>query len=300
MDKKNKSKIIFVNSFKGGSGKSTIALSLCVSAALDNPNLSDLQKYANIYYFDIDLLGSGTYYLLYGEDKDDVIKFLNNSDLMSKNSAAEISKIIKDIDFEFESNNYKFKASTIDPSVRGKNHYTNGLLNTRRNAEILDEVFNDTLFRMIKEITEEQQCLLIFDCSPGFNNFTSILYKKLYSIYNIELLFITTFDSSHVNKTLESARNCLKLGIIPNKYGIVLNDVHNVVNTMGGNYKDDIMKKIKDELGQDNESVKVYYNKYIERINSNNAYPTRATLKSNADPYIIVDSDFKEVIKSNG
>ena len=50
MDGKKQNEIIIVNSFKGGAGKTTLALTHCIN------DLFHEQKYENVIYIDLDIL----------------------------------------------------------------------------------------------------------------------------------------------------------------------------------------------------------------------------------------------------
>ena len=50
-------RIVMINSFKGGAGKTTAALCRCVSEYYESTN-------HNIYYVDMDILGTGVDYVL--------------------------------------------------------------------------------------------------------------------------------------------------------------------------------------------------------------------------------------------
>lgn len=52
-----RNKILFVNSFKGGAGKTTLSLMHCIS------NLFDGNDFDNVIYMDLDRLGTATSYL---------------------------------------------------------------------------------------------------------------------------------------------------------------------------------------------------------------------------------------------
>ena len=72
MSDKKKNKIIMVNSFKGGTGKTSVALAQCVH------NWRTKNTYDNIYFLDIDRLGTSLAYILLPESEKANIHYLMN------------------------------------------------------------------------------------------------------------------------------------------------------------------------------------------------------------------------------
>jgi cellulose biosynthesis protein BcsQ len=190
---------VFINSFKGGTGKTSISLSLCVSAALSNKNR---KQYNNIFYFDIDLLGTGSCYKLFPEGTEGI----NFFDEYSKKIWYKFSK---KINLGTDGEEGMFYALCINPKLRIKKaNYENTVIKVNTAKE---QLFISSVIDFIEESSKEKldnPNLYIFDCSPGFNNIERLLISQIdkKTDFDVKEVFVTSYDSSHVEKTVE----CLK------------------------------------------------------------------------------------------
>lgn len=322
---------VFINSFKGGTGKTSISLSLCVSAAFNNKNQ---KQYNNIFYFDIDILGTGSCYKLFPEGTEDI----NFFDDYSKKVWYKFSK---EINLGIDGEKGTFYALCINPKLRIKKaNYENTVIKVNTAKE---QLFISSVIDFIEESSKEKldnPNLYIFDCSPGFNKIEreliSLIDKK--SDFDVKEIFVTSYDSSHVEKTVEClkgyfsrkenleipketlkvSQKALKLPIKAlrppikkmkivfndkaNKY-IALNDIHDLehIETEDGvkinlNF-DSAIKKIQQlfNTGEKNLDYNNLYNifdiKYNKSLCTSNLLTLKVGLKRSCDDYNISNSE---------
>lgn len=103
-----KNKIVMFNSFKGGAGKTTTALCRCISEYKE-------KVYQNVYYVDLDILGTGVEYVLslrkqdvYYNDLDDV----------------KMGKLHEKVQKIMENGQSCFYAAVLNPVSRMKEAYS--------------------------------------------------------------------------------------------------------------------------------------------------------------------------------
>lgn len=325
-----KNNIVFINSFKGGTGKTSISLSLCVSAALNNKNR---KQYSKIFYFDIDILGTGSSYKLFPEGIEDICFF----DDYSKKIWHKFSK---EISLGTDGEKGVFYALCINPNLRIKKiNYENTAIKVNTSKE---QLFISSVIDFIEESSKEKvgdPNLYILDCSPGFNKIERQLISKLGGKpgFDVKEVFVTSYDSSHVEKTVEclkeyfSMKQNLKIPKktmrIPiknlkapvkkvvqvfnektNQY-IVLNDIHDLKNmkTEAGvkvnlNFYS-AQKEIQGlfKVGEKNLDYNNLYNlfemKYNRNMCSSNLLTLKEGLKRSCDDYNISNSElYKKVV----
>lgn len=249
MKKSNrKHNAVMVNSLKGGCGKTTIALSICVSAAME-----DGEKYNNIYYFDIDVAGTGSFYKLFGNG--------SNNKLLDYYGTKKCIECVNLIELKDPNNNdlsYYFNAISIDPKTRiDKKSYKNGTI--RFEPVIEEDNFIGNIIDFIKLLNEnedgdEKKNLYVFDCSPGLNRLQCELVCKLKKIKSTKVneMFVTSYDNSHINKTVECLAEYYISEGKTEKMNILINDIHNIKdieNSKGYNF-DDIIENVRKKNGK--------------------------------------------------
>jgi cellulose biosynthesis protein BcsQ len=293
---REKSKVVLINSFKGGAGKTSISLASCVTAALENQNNNDYNK---IFYFDIDFLGTGSYYKLFPNGvenrnffnnyyKDDWNKF--PMELFLKKNGIMLGS---------------FYALYIDPKLRIKKKYENTIIRMNDKEE---QILTGNIVDFIeKEIEYDKSSLFILDCSPGFNklerNLIIELNKNLF--LDVREVFVTSYDSSHVEKTVECLKEYCNTNTKRKKIHIILNDIHNIsqkkeyINLSFNLAKNEINRlfQMSDENNSYKEIYCLYENFYSESLCASNLLLNKVGIENSFDDYNIIGSFYKEVIK---
>lgn len=258
MNRGTKNKIIMVNSFKGGTGKTSVALANCVHNCIQN------DCYNNIFFIDIDRLGTSMSYALFA---DGVIPTY-----FDEYKECYYEKVCNKI-LENESKSTDLYAVLLNPVANRRQDYDiHGRL--WQHSDISASIFlQDLLSFMRRCMSCEVSNLFVIDCSPGLTDMEKGLLKEFYSmrqdgkISEIEELYVTTFDASQIRKTVECLNDAEDFLKKENRnVNIVLNDLHNW-ETVSKDYNDHkfnwkkVAKNILDELN-DQESVKIRYKKF--------------------------------------
>ena len=194
-DKKNR--IVMINSFKGGAGKTTVSLCRCVYEYRE-------KHYHNIYYVDLDILGTGVNYVLslkkqrgYYNDADGV----NN-----QNFSQKVQKVLRD---DYAS----FYAAPLNPISRIKQSY-GGQDRLRSHPDVEKGIFGQNVKQLIDLIlkgSRKWNNLIVLDCAPGISYVEESILDNLYDLEDndrkdvcVEEIYVTTPDSSHIQKTVDS------------------------------------------------------------------------------------------------
>lgn len=258
MGKSTKNKIIMVNSFKGGTGKTSVALANCVHNCTQN----DLYK--NIFFIDIDRYGTSMSYALFPDETNP--KYFDEYE--ERYYEKVCNKILEDKD-----KGTVLYAVLLNPVANRRQDYdTHGCF--CQHADISGSIFlQDLLSFLNKCISHEINNLFVIDCSPGLTDMERSLLNEFYGmrqdgqISEIEELYVTTFDASQIRKTVEclnDARDILKRG--DRNVSIVLNDLHNweMISLDYDDHKfnwkkdaENILKALKDK-----EFVKIRYKEF--------------------------------------
>ena len=194
-ENKKDNKIVMINSFKGGAGKTTAALCRCMSEYKGD-------TYQNIYYVDLDILGTGVEYVLslekqkvYYNDLDD----RKNSTLQEK-----VQKI------NLEGKNHFF-AAILNPVSRRKESYS-GQDRLRSCPDVERGIFQSKVKKLLNQILNGKgKNLIVLDCAPGISYTEECILADIYAMRNndkksveVEEIYVTTPDASHIRKTAES------------------------------------------------------------------------------------------------
>lgn len=258
MSKHTKNKIIIVNSFKGGTGKTSVALSNCVHNCKQN------DCYQNIFFIDIDRLGTSMSYALFADQQTPVYF----DDYKERYFERVCNKILED-----KTRNTVLYAVLLNPVANRRQDFD---LHGRlwQHSDISGALFFDDLESFLKKcMSNECSNLFVIDCSPGLTDLERHLLELFYNmrqsgtVSEIEELYVTTFDASQIRKTIEclnDAKDFLKKG--ERDASIVLNDIHNW-ESISKDYKErsfdwkkhaaDIYHKLNDKSG-----VKIRYKKF--------------------------------------
>lgn len=212
------SQIIMVNSFKGGCGKTSISLSLCVTESIEyyieNAKLpKEKKRNRKILYLDIDILGTAVEYSIYENGKKKSGKYPTYMDVKYG-----IEKGANDVKFaatSFESAKKircTFSAMLLNPVARQTTSYASNIT-ARKNSNSLDKVFLDKLVTFLTDyVKKTKDFFIVLDCSPGFNDFEKTLIEEIHKIKKVENAntfefiecFVTTLDEPHIEKTISS------------------------------------------------------------------------------------------------
>ncbi|MCI9199894.1 MAG: hypothetical protein HFI03_05585 [Lachnospiraceae bacterium] len=194
-ENKKDNKIVMINSFKGGAGKTTAALCRCMSEYKGD-------TYQNIYYVDLDILGTGVEYVLslekqkvYYNDLDD----RKNSTLQEK-----VQKI------NLEGKNHFF-AAILNPVSRRKESYS-GQDRLRSCPDVERGIFQSKVKKLLNQILNRKgKNLIVLDCAPGISYTEECILADIYAMRDndkksveVEEIYVTTPDASHIRKTAES------------------------------------------------------------------------------------------------
>lgn len=284
-DKKN-NKIIMVNSFKGGTGKTSVALAQCVH------NWKTKETYDNIYFLDIDRLGTSLAYALFPENKKDSIHYFDEYPEKS------YDKVCNEVELDEVSDSNLF-AVLLNPVARRRQDYD--IHGRMQQHEIVgNSIFMENLLSFIdKCVGQKGKNLFVLDCSPGLSDIERQLLSEFYARkkgwdVSIEEIYVTTFDSSQISKTIECLndyRNILHRDD-GREVSIVLNDVHNcrrlAVDSEGTFIFDwaDTARHILHNL-MDNKCVRVRFRKFEEDQLTASIIKNERHLANNKDAYIL-------------
>ena len=201
-------KIIIVNSFKGGCGKTSIALSLCATESkLQFREIYIGKKETRqILYIDVDILGTASEYSIYAEAGSH--EYMNSeSDIKTKTNFVKFKPAT---DFKGDER-CRFTAMLLNPVARETTSYT-ASGTTHRNSHTLDRVFLGKLIKFLEDFVENNDdFFIVLDCSPGFGDFEKALLEKIHTIkanakhpFDFIECFVTTLDKSHIEKAIAS------------------------------------------------------------------------------------------------
>lgn len=288
--------ITIVNSYKGGTGKTSLSLSYCIREEVQ-------KKSKNVVFMDLDFLGTGSEILLYGEKKFDG-KYLNQY----KGKQSKITDYIKPYLFKYQENEYNIFISLSDPVGDYKATYMG--TNYLRNA---DRISKDRMIEHFLEIIQQimnqnVDTHLILDCSPGVSAFENELIQRLYDAeynYKVNEVYVVSFDEAHIRKTikcLEQSLTEMKRKATERNILIVINDIHNLDTfrnfasdrTGEGSFnfflsEKEVADTIKRELDTDGKlNLKVFYHKYDIKLSAGNLIGNGIIVENNVDAYNMI------------
>lgn len=286
MSDKKKNKIIMVNSFKGGTGKTSVALAQCVH------NWRTKNTYDNIYFLDIDRLGTSLAYTLLPEGEKVSIHYFDEYPEKS------YDKVCNEVRLDEDSDSNLF-AVLLNPVARRRQDYD--IHGRMQQHEIVgNSIFMENLLSfMDKCVGQKGKNLFVLDCSPGLSDMEKNLLSEFYMRKkdwdtSIEEIYVTTFDSSQIKKTIE----CLNdyRDILHRDDGrevsIVLNDVHNcrrlAADSEGAfifDWKDTAQYILRNLT--DNKCVRIRFRKFEEDQLRASIIKNERYLANNTDAYVL-------------
>lgn len=286
MSDETNNKIIMVNSFKGGTGKTSVALAQCVH------NWKTKGTYDNIYFLDIDRLGTSLAYALFPESKKESIHYFDEY------PEKPYDTVCNEVELDEVSDSNLF-AVLLNPVARRRQDYD--IHGRMQQHEIVgSSIFIENFISFIdKCIGQKGKNLFVLDCSPGLSDMERKLLSDLYARKkdwdaSIEEIYVTTFDSSQISKTIE----CLNdYGDVLHrnagrKVSIVLNDVNNcqrLKKDLGGTFIFDWKDTARYILHKltDNECVRIRFRKFEEGQLTASIIKNERHLANNKDAYVL-------------
>lgn len=290
MGKNTDNKIIMVNSFKGGTGKTSVALANCVHNCTQN------KSYKNIFFIDIDRLGTSMSYALFPDE----IKPKYFDEYDERYYERVCNKILEDKD-----KGTVLYAVLLNPVANRRQDYdVRGCF--WQHSDISGSIFLQDLLSFLRRcISREINNLFVIDCSPGLTDMERFLLNEFYNmrqngeISEIEELYVTTFDASQIRKTVEclnDAKDFLKRG--DRNVSIVLNDLHNWefiskdYDDHKFNWKKDAENILKDL--KDKKFMKIRYKEFVpDQVNAS-MIGYQKKLIDNSDAFILPQEYRKE------
>lgn len=319
MSKKANFKIIMVNSFKGGTGKSSLALAHCLYEWKRNEEREDTEDteediyYSRIFYVDIDRLGTSMSYYLFPDEKKKPCYFdkyskegidavCNEVALLpyKKGGSDNDTSAYEDAEAERKSKSILYAVLLNPAANRRQNYQVQGRM--MQHEKIANIMFADELVRFFKECMEtKENRLFVIDCSPGLSELECRLLDKFYELQGdyalcVEEIYVTTFESGQIRKTIECLNACTK-GIKRGNcdLSIVLNDIQNCIgatqvaqkngedfNVRWENVAGDILDKLSEK-----KNVKIRYKRYNEEQMKAGIVDNVTNLDNNIDAFML-------------
>lgn len=283
MGKRAKNKIIMVNSFKGGTGKTSVALANCVHNCTQN------DFYENIYYIDIDRLGTSMSYALFP----DKIKPIYFDEYNERYYEKVCNKILENKEM-----GTVLYAVLLNPIANRRQDYD---IHGRfwQHSDINGSIFiKDLLSFLNKCMSHEINNLFVIDSSPGLTDMERCLLKEFYNmrqngdVSEIEELYVTTFDASQIRKTVEclnDAKDFLRRG--ERDVSIILNDLHNweAISKDYDEHKFDWKKNAENIIKdlKDNRCMKIRYKEFVAAQVNASMIGYQKKIIDNSDAFVL-------------
>lgn len=286
--KSKKSKIVFINSFKGGAGKTTLALAKCINSLFGTE-----ETYSNVIYMDLDIQGTGTSYL-FGDN------------LLSEERCFEKTGEAVKVELNHEKKVRTLQVAFLNPASKIHSVYY-GDARYINHQGIADEMFKRKVLEYIKKIKGQTDTLFVLDCAPGYTKIEQDLLQEFYNMdkneVEVEEYYVTTVDSAHIKKCIQ----CLKesrVGIpIPwrqRNVNIVINNIqnyggnedertHRTINTRWSR----IAGRIKKEINAD---VTICKWEYSQKISAASVFGLESYVQNMVDDYIFTQNENYKVL----
>ncbi len=282
-------KIIFVNSYKGGAGKTTLSLMHCITNLF-----REKEKYDNVIYIDLDILGTATSYLF---DEEKLPK-----ELCFNNTGKTV-----EIELSLEEENGILHVAYLDPAFKNRNF--SGDEYFIHHKELDEELLKFKVTEFIgSTLIQASSNLLVIDCAPGFSELEQELLLECYQNRikwkaEIEEYYVTTLDAAHIRKSISCIKSSAEsFEVNPSMRSIhfVINDIQNYSKWMKDEKHEDIMQmwqniasKIRNEFGMIETSV--YCWKYSLNIAVKNTYTSEEKVENQPDDYIMNEGNYMKL-----
>lgn len=295
-DETIKKKIVFVNSFKGGTGKTTFSFANCIDALFNAKKKKEVE-YENVIYLDLDILGTATSYL-FDEDQ------LPNKD--SFNKTGEPQKIVLKLNRRQQGT---LHVGYISPEMKNNSLYGEPyFLNHRKLAE---ELFIGKVEDYIeKQMSKKVSSLIVIDCAPGFGETEQRMLEYCYRKFSqaeVELqeMYLVTLDSAHVEKCIQCLKDNKKIVSQGERsIRLVVNDVQNYCDYLTRQGDDCLaeLDEIMQTIYQNSSDLNMtfYLWKYSEGIALNSIHTRKKSLENHVGDYLLTNANYLEWRKGNG
>lgn len=178
-------KIIFVNSFKGGTGKTTLSMAHCID------DLFHEHVYENVIYLDLDNLGTATSYLF------------EDGKLPEDKSFDKTSKL-QEIELNSKGMLETLYVGYLGTEMKKNSNYGEPCF--LHHQKTLEEIFIKQITDFIDaQIEIDASSLIVVDCAPGFGEIEQKVLASCYQKKGIEIEeeYLVTLDSAHVKKCIQ-------------------------------------------------------------------------------------------------
>ncbi|MBD5513730.1 MAG: ParA family protein [Lachnospiraceae bacterium] len=285
-------KIIFVNSYKGGAGKTTLSMMHCID------DLFNTQKYNNVIYMDLDILGTGTCYL-FDETK------------LPEGKSFEVTGEAVPIELTKGAESALLHVVYLSPSIDGK--FSLGSIHFINHQELAIEMLREKIQQyIVKYLNIQPGSLFVLDCSPGFSKFEQQLLRFCYAELNTKAEifeeYITTLDSSHIKKCiccLNATQTAFEVYANHRNIRLTINDMQNYdgyLRSIAGTSNpmpvidrkwSEIRKEIRDKLN--NDDIELYRWKYSKEIALRTTFLNESKIENQVEDYIFTADNYKEM-----
>lgn len=281
-----KGKIIFVNSYKGGAGKTTLSLTYCIS------ELFQETSYENVIYLDLDMLGTATSYLFHEEK-------------LPKEKCFNYTEKPVEVELELEDRKKSLYVAYLNPGFKNKDF--SGEEYFLHHKALDEEILKQKVSGFIhKSLAQTPSTLLVLDCAPGFSDLEQELLQQCYENaekwqIEIEEYFVMTLDAANIRKSiscLKSSKNTFRVHPKVRNINLVLNDIQNYtqyVRDTDGVAAQEVWKNISERIKKDLGEMKasVYYWKYSQNIALRNTYTREENVENQVDDYIKTKDSYR-------
>lgn len=291
MAEKNQNEIIVVNSFKGGAGKTTLALTHCID------DLFHGRKYENVIYMDLDILGTATSSLF---DKDK---------LPLEKSFHHTGKAVE-VPLTYEGENKSLHVVYLSSELKAQSTY--GGLYYINHQELAQKRLLDDIVSYVKDIVERRKGnLIVFDCAPGFSRMEQELLKACYSMKlaqkaEVREEYVATLDSAHIEKCIGCIRDSWNT-LLPHpefrKVRLTLNDIQNFYQHVSNDAKadaDQTLREMAEEIQvrlqrEDGiQNTEIYFWRYSQEIAMRSIFRHQWFVENQIDSYIMTSDNYKK------
>lgn len=285
------SEIVFVNSFKGGAGKTTLALTHCIN------DLFHERKFDNVIYIDLDILGTATSYL-FDKDKLPVEKCFNQTKRAMK------------VPLTYEGERKSFYAVYLSPELKTRSVY--GGVNYINHQDFAQQHLRDDIIAFVQDEVEKQiGSLIVFDCAPGFSKMEQELLKKCYDMKSdrkaeVREEYLTTLDSGHVEKCIQCLSDSWKSFQVPPDFRnirLTLNDIQNYYRYANEDPKSDaeqhfqeMAEMINTRIQKDGrmQEMEIYFWRYSQDIAMHSIFMHQRYVENQVDSYILTEDSYRK------
>lgn len=285
-------KIIFVNSFKGGAGKTSFSLANCINALFHN------KIYDNVIYLDLDILGTATGYLF----KEEYFSEEKCFDKTGKTVRVELT-----LDPKKESE--YLHIGYLSPRLKNRSMY--GEPSFIHHQELEKEIlFNRAIDFIQGRMRQELSTLIVVDCAPGFPELEQKILRKCHEIaqdkeVDLEEKYLVTLDDMHAKKCFQCLRDSQNYVDYGNRtMTLIINDMQNYYGYLkdrgedAGERFNTIIEKMESEIRDLGMNFRLW--KYSQDIAVHSVYTQRSSIENNLNDYLFTRDNYMEWEKGSG